>query len=128
MFLNETLICFSNKAFRATIVMAWNLVYSHVCDRIFDAHSAAFNVQRHKVYPKLPELTKRTDFEDYKESQVIEICRGARILDASVCKTLTERLSRRNTAAHPSSSVLTEVSAEDMITDLITNVLLNPAI
>ncbi|WP_041741138.1 hypothetical protein [Collimonas fungivorans] len=127
-FLNETLICFNNKAFRSAIVMAWNLIFSHVCDRIFETHAAVFNEQRQKVYPKLPELTKRTDFEDYKESQVIEICRGARILDATVCKTLTEKLGRRNTAAHPSSNVITEVSAEDMIVDLVTNVLLNPAI
>lgn len=125
-FLNETLTCFNNKAYRAAIVMAWNLVYSHVCNRVFALHVQAFNQQRAKTYPKLPELTKRTDFEDYKESQVIEICRGARILDATVCKTLTEKLGRRNTAAHPSSSVLTAVSAEEMIVDLVTNVLLNP--
>jgi hypothetical protein len=119
-FLNETLTCFNHKAYRASIVMAWNLVYSHVCNRVFESHVPAFNLQRVKTYPKLPELTKRTDFEDYKESQVIEICRGARILDATVCKTLTEKLGRRNTAAHPSSSVLTAVSAEEMIVDLVT--------
>lgn len=127
-FLNETLICFNHKAHRAAIVMAWNLVYSHICDRILATHVAAFNTQRQKVFPRLPELTKRTDFEDYKESTVIEICRGARIFDATVCKTLTEKLGRRNSAAHPSSAVLTAVSAEEMIVDLITNVLLNPCV
>lgn len=125
-FLNETLICFNNKAYRAAIVMAWNLAYSHICDRIFGAHNIAFNAQRQKVFARLPELSKRTDFEDYKESQVIEICRGARIFDATVCKTLTEKLGRRNSAAHPSSAVLGGISAEEMIIDLVTNVLLNP--
>lgn len=124
-FLNETLICFSNKAYRAAIVMAWNLAFSHVCDSIFEKHLSTFNEQRNKVFPKLPELKKRTDFEDYKESQVIEICRGARILDSTVCKTLTEKLGRRNTAAHPSSAMLTAVSAEELIVDLVLNVLLN---
>ena len=127
-FLNETLICFNHKSYRAAIVMAWNLAYSHVCDRVFDSHTVAFNSQRSKIYPKLPELVKRTDFEDYRESQVIEICRGARLLDASVCKVLTEKLGRRNLAAHPSSTTLTAVSAEDAIMDLVTNVLLNPAV
>lgn len=125
-FLNEALVCFKNHAYRAAIVMAWNLTYSHVLDRIFNNHLATFNPQRSKVHPKLPEVTKMTDFEDYGERQVIEICRGARIFDATVCKTLTERLNRRNSAAHPSSAIFLAVQAEDMITDLVNNVLLNP--
>lgn len=125
-FLNEALVCFQHVANRAAIVMIWNLAYSHVLDRIFSNHLVAFNAQRTKVNPKLPEVTRVTDFEDYGERQVIEICRGARIFDATVCKTLTERLNRRNSAAHPSSAKFTPVQAEDMITDLVNNVLLNP--
>jgi len=127
-FLNETLQCFKHHAYRAAIVMMWNLTYSHVLDRIFDAHVPAFNEQRSKTYPKLPLVVKLTDFEDYSERQVIEICRGVRIFDATVCKILTERLNRRNSAAHPSSATFTAVQAEDMITDLVNNVLLNPAV
>lgn len=124
-FLNETIACFNSSAYRAAIIMAWNLTYSHICDRIFWTHAVAFNAQRAKVFPKMPELSKRTDFEDYKESVVIEICRGARIFDATVCKILTSRLDRRNAAAHPSSAVFTSIQAEDQITDLVNNVLLN---
>lgn len=125
-FLIEALVCFQHGAVRAAIVMIWNLAYSHVVDRILSNHLVAFNAQRTKVNAKLPEVTKITDFEDYGERQVIEICRGARIFDATVCKTLTERLNRRNSAAHPSSAKFTPVQAEDMITDLVNNVLLNP--
>jgi hypothetical protein len=127
-FLTETITCFNQKAYRATIVMAWNLAYAHVCDVIHNKHAAAFDAQRKLVFPKLPPLSKRTDFEDYKESQVIEICRGARILDASVCKVLSEKLNKRNSAAHPSSVVVTVVQAEDVITDLLNNVVLNPSV
>ncbi|QSL86215.1 hypothetical protein [Pseudomonas atacamensis] len=125
LFLDETIACFNNGAYRAAIIMAWNLAYSHVCDQIFNGHLASFNAQRSKVFPKLPELKKRTDFEDYKESNVIEICRGGRILDSTVCKVLTGRLDRRNSAAHPSSAIFLSIQAEDQITDLINNVLLN---
>jgi hypothetical protein len=125
-FLEEALICFRNKAYRAAIVMSWNLTYTHVCDQIFANHLPAFNTQRTKVHPKLPEVVKATDFEDYGERQVVEICRGARIFDATVCKILVERLNRRNSAAHPSSAIFTAVQAEDMITDLVNNILLNP--
>lgn len=127
-FLNETLRCFKQDAFRAAIVMAWNLAYSHVCDRILASQVVSFNAQKKLAYPKLPDITKGSDFEDYKESQVIEICRGARILDATVCKHLTAQLNRRNSAAHPSSAVFVAAQAEDTITDLVNNVLLNPAV
>ncbi|SDI38909.1 hypothetical protein SAMN04487926_11631 [Paraburkholderia steynii] len=123
-FLNEALLCFRHHAYRAAIVMVWNLAYSHILGRIFDAHLQDFEQQRAKVYPKLPTVTKLTDFEDYGERQVIEICRGARIFSATICKILTERLNRRNSAAHPSSATFTAVQAEDMITDLVNNVLL----
>lgn len=125
-FLQEALICFKSHAYRAAIVMMWNLAYSHVLDRVFANHLVAFNAQRARVTPKLPEIVKETDFEDYGERQVIELCRGARILDATVCRILTERLNRRNSAAHPSSATFTSVQAEDQITDLANNVLLNP--
>ncbi len=124
-FLNETIACFNSGAYRAAIVMAWNLAYAHACDRIFEGYASMFNAQRAKIFPKMPELAKRTDFEDYKESMVIEICRGARIFDSTVCKTLTSRLDRRNSAAHPSSAVFTSIQAEDQITDLVNNILLN---
>lgn len=125
LFLNETIACFNSGAYRAAIIMAWNLAYSHVCDQILRVHLIMFNTQRSKVFPKMPELTKRTDFEDYKEANVIEICRGARIFDATVCKILTSRLDRRNSAAHPSSAVFSSIQAEDQITDLVNNILLN---
>lgn len=125
-FLSETLTCFKHQAYRASIVMMWNLTYAHICDKIFVAHAVPFEAQRAKVHKNLPSLTKRTDFEDYGERQVIEICRGARIFDGTVCKILTERLNRRNSAAHPSSATFTVANAEDMITDLVNNVLLNP--
>ncbi|MDR8102757.1 hypothetical protein KPB04_13555 [Burkholderia cenocepacia] len=124
-FLNEALVCFKHGAYRAAIVMMWNLTYSHVLDRIYSEHVTAFNGQKSKTYAKLPDITKLTDFEDYGERQVIEICRGARIFDATVCKILTDRLNRRNSAAHPSSAAFTPVQAEDQITDLVNNVLLN---
>jgi hypothetical protein len=124
-FLNETLACFRNGAYRAAIVMAWNLAWSDVCDRIFASHEPAFNTQRAKAYPKLAALTKRTDFEDYKESQVVEIARGAGIFNDTVAKALKEKLTKRNSAAHPSSSVMLAVTAEEVIHDLVENVLLS---
>lgn len=124
-FLDETIACCAGKAYRAAIVMGWNLAYSHLCDRIFASYLAAFNANRSKIHPKLPEVVKRTDFQEYGERQVIDVCRTAGIVDKSVYKILQERLDRRNMAAHPSAVVFTSSQAEDLITDLVNNVLLN---
>lgn len=124
-FLDETITCCNGKAHRAAIVMGWNLAYSHLCDRIFDVHLAAFNANRTKAHPKLPSIVKRTDFQEYSERQVIDVCRIASVVDKSLYKILQERLDRRNMAAHPSAVVFTSAQAEDLITDLVNNVLLN---
>jgi hypothetical protein len=121
-FLDETIACCNGKAYRAAIVMGWNLAYSHLCDRIFDAHLATFNANRTKAHPKLPEIVKRTDFQEFGERQVIDISRTAGIVDKSICKVLQERLARRNMAAHPSGVIFTSSQAEDLITDLVHNV------
>jgi hypothetical protein len=124
-FLDETIACCNGKAHRAAIVMGWNLAYSHLCDRIFDAHLVVFNANRTKAHPKLPEIIKRTDFQEYGERQVIEVCRIAGVVDKSIYKILQERLDRRNMAAHPSAVIFTSAQAEDLITDLVNNILLN---
>ncbi len=123
-FLAEALVCFSQEAYRASIVMAWNLAYSHVCDYIFDSHLPDFNTQLKLARPKADPLAKRSDFEDLKESLVIEVARGAGILSAASAKSLTEKLGKRNTAAHPSSTIVTSVTAEEVIHDLVENILL----
>lgn len=123
-FLSEALVCFSSGAYRASIVMAWNLAYSHFCDYVFDTELSKFNAQLKIARPKFDPIAKRTDFEDMKESVAIEIARGAGILSAASAKTLSEKLGKRNTAAHPSSTVITSVTAEEVIHDLVENILL----
>lgn len=123
-FLAETLACFRHHAYRAAIVMAWNLAFSHVLDRIVANHLAEFNAQLLKVVPKSTAITKRSDFEDYKESKIIEVGRGAGIFSASTSKILTEKLNKRNTAAHPSTVTVLAVTAEEVIGDLVENVII----
>lgn len=123
-FLAETLICYGNGAYRAAIVMAWNLAFSHLCDFIFKNDLAKFNTHLLKVLPKESGISKRTDFEAYKESRILEIAKGAGIISVSSNKVLKEKLDKRNTAAHPSSIKVTSVTAEEVIHDLVENILL----
>ncbi|HVV82091.1 MAG TPA: hypothetical protein VHE35_03385 [Kofleriaceae bacterium] len=123
-FLEETLLCFKVGAFRAAVVMCWNLTYEHMCDYVLASRLADFNTKLRLAFPRARPIAGRDDFAELKESQMLEVCRGAGITTPSVNRLLGEKLARRNAAAHPSGVVVTQVSAEEMILDLVTNVVL----
>lgn len=127
-FLDETLTCYRCKAFRAAIVMAWNLAYDHLCHFVLNKHLAAFNTQwplsyahKHKN-ARIAAVATRDDFGELQESEVIQICRSAGIISNDVYKILNEKLGKRNTYAHPSSVTVTPHAAEEVIMDLVVNV------
>jgi hypothetical protein len=123
-YLDEALVCFRYRAVRAAIVMTWNLAYNHLCEFILAKHLATFNAQLPKSFPKadIAVVSKRDDFSELKESQVLQVARSANIVSGSLHKILKEKLDRRNVAAHPSGVVVSEPTAEEFIKDLIENV------
>ncbi len=127
-FLEECLICFKHRAFRAAVVMAWNLAYDHLCSWVLNEPKrlAAFNATFPTRFPreKFSSISQRDDFTEWKESQVIAVCSSAGIISGSVNKVMEEKLKRRNLAAHPSGVVTTEPTAEEVIKDLVENVVL----
>lgn len=126
-FLVETLNCYKVKAYRAAIVMSWNLAYDHLMDWLLADQSRLdkFNVAVPKRFPKKKDtISTRDDFEEFKESEVIAVCRTARLLGKNVAEILEAKLKRRNTVAHPSTIVVTQAQADDAITDLVNNVVL----
>ena len=127
MFLSEAITCFRHKAFRATIVMTWNLAYDHLLNWILAKHLAAFNAAIAVKYKKRVSvvMTKKEDFSDeFKEYEVIEVCSTAALIDGNTKKILYEKLSRRNMAAHPSMVEITVFHAQETIADLVNNVIL----
>ena len=125
-YLEESLRCFRAKAFRAAVVMAWNLAYDHLCEFIWRSHLSPFNTQLPLTFPKaeIKMITRRDDFMELKESQVIQVARSATIINDNVRKILKEKLDRRNIAAHPSGVEISQLTAEDCIRDLVVNVVL----
>lgn len=127
-FLQETIKCYSCSAFRAAIVMAWALAMDHVLEWILAdaARLGTFNARIGVCFPSKKSLVIRTrmDFQDLKESQIIDILTSADLVSKDIGKVLDEKLDRRNTAAHPSLIIMTQAQAEDVITDLINNVVL----
>lgn len=126
-FLTEALNCYRVRAYRAAIIMAWNLTYDHLVHWVFadSGRLAAMNAGIKVKYPKKNlVLTKYEDADELKESEFVEAARTGQLLDKNMTQILREKLGRRNIAAHPSRVSIAQHSADDMITDLVTNVIL----
>jgi hypothetical protein len=129
LFLVEAMTCYRAEAYRACIVMAWNLAFDHLLNWIVNdpTRLAAFNTAITKRYPKRTGIViKNQDhFEDFKEFEVIEICQTASLISKNVIEILREKLKKRNAAAHPSQVVFVQSQADDVVTDLVNNVVLS---
>ena len=127
-FLSEAISCYRVAAYRAAIVMTWNLTFDHLLNWIISdaAKVAAFNASIPKRYPKSTVvIITREDFEELKEAETIEVCYTARLITKNVVEILRGKLKRRNMAAHPSEVVIQQPQADDLITDLVNNVVLS---
>lgn len=130
-FLSEAITCYHNRAFRAAIVMTWNLAYDHLLHWIINDSGRLAAFQAHiagRVGLKKAaniNITKREDFEDLKESETLDICSSAGLFVSDNTKKILEiQLTKRNMAAHPSLVIIGAPEAEDTISSLINNVLL----
>lgn len=126
-FFRETMSCYKVAAFRAAIVMVWNLAFEHIVDWILADTDRLndFNIGLSKRFPKHGVIiSMRSDFEKLKESEVVEACSTSGLLPGNIIKILRDKLGRRNLAAHPSDIVVTQSQADDAISDLINNVVL----
>jgi hypothetical protein len=126
-FLAEALNCYRVRAFRAAIVMVWNLAYDHLVQWVFadPRRLADLNAGISSKYPKKGlVLAKVEDLDALKESEFIEAARVGKLIDKNTAQILEEKLRRRNMAAHPSRVTITQHQADDMITDLVANIVL----
>jgi hypothetical protein len=90
-FLSEAIKCYRIEAYRACVVMTWNLAYSHLLHWILNDPNrlASFNAAVARRYPKKGSLQVATydDFsEELKESEVIEICNTASLVSGNVTR------------------------------------------
>jgi len=115
-YLREALVCFRHKAFRAAVVMTWNVVYDHLVTLLSTKYLAPFNTQLAGMFGgKRKPVAAREDFQKLKESEVIEVCQAANLVSKEVGKVLNDKLEKRNSAAHPSGSIVDKLQAEAYI-------------
>jgi hypothetical protein len=131
-FLKEAITCYHHKAFRAAIIMAWNLTYDHMARWIiadvgrlatFNAHiDARVGATSKRAGTR---IAKREDFEKLEEKEMIDIMGNASLLPSANTKKILEmQLTRRNMVAHPSLIFADAPQADDAITSLVQNVVL----
>jgi hypothetical protein len=127
-YLDEALICYRNNAFRAAIVMTWNLAYAHLCDHIVNTRLTDFNARWQQDYKGdhkngIRRITIVQDFadEELKEHKVLKLCLDAGIVTRNVFNVLDPGLKRRNAAAHPSGVHIDQIQTDAYISDLIVN-------
>jgi hypothetical protein len=125
LYLEEALRCYSVGAFRAAVVMVWNLAYSHLsCWILEPTRTARFNSAVVVKYPKNTNfITDLDSFGSFKEFEVIEIAQTAKLIDKNRAEILKDKLRKRNMAAHPSTVLITQLQVDDLITDLVNNII-----
>jgi hypothetical protein len=131
-FLREAITCYHNKAFRAAIIMAWNLTYDHMARWVIAdaARLAAFNAHIDARVGATSRragtrIAKREDLEKLEEKEMIDIIGNAGLLPSANTKKILEmQLTRRNMVAHPSLIFADAPQADDAITSLVQNVVL----
>lgn len=105
-FLNEALACYRAKAYRAAVVMAWNLAYDHLMQWVLNdsARLQKFNSSLATKFPKKGLTVSNRDdiLESLKESEMREVCRHASLITKNTSQILEDELRKRNRAAHPS--------------------------
>lgn len=126
-FFQELAKCFSIKAYRASIIMSWNLALDHLYEYILKHKLAEFNTAlaaNTDRRVRISTISVKDDFAEIPENKFIEFCRSSRIISNDVRKILDVKLGIRNSAAHPSNIKILESKALDFIDDLTTNVVL----
>lgn len=126
-FLQEAIDCYEIDARRAAIVMVWILTVHHLYQYILKHKITAFNKELKKVTDrrvKVKVISTIDDFSEMPESVFIQIMRSASIISNDVRKILDTKLGIRNSYAHPSALLISQVKTTDFIIDLTQNVIL----
>lgn len=123
------MFCLKAKAYRAAIVMAWNLAYCHLCQWVVCEKLREFNTiltSHYKSKTKKHDPVKSRADVPEGERFVIDVCHEAGLFSKDRLKTLKNGLDKRNLYAHPSTAKATAAIAAGHIEDLLVHIVLDP--
>ena len=123
-FLEEAIICYEVKTYRAAIVMTWLLTVDVMYEYVIKHKLGDFNnaLSRNQKFKHIT-ITKKEDFSDLRENDFIMLLGSASIITGDQKKILEEKLGFRNTAAHPNTIEIRESKVTGIIEDLVPNII-----
>jgi hypothetical protein len=124
-YLDETLVCFRAGAYRAAVVMAWNLAREVLREQIVAAHAgrgadAATNSARSGSAKESAD----NDLKELTDRQLLTACEQAAVISKSDRHRLTRRLDECDVAVKLSAAAIMPAVAEDLVRSALEDVIL----
>lgn len=122
----ESVLCFDQKLFRAAVVLSWSGAVSILHTHIFSSCLTNFNEAAKKRFEteknKFKPIKKLDDLSSISESNLLLVLRDIGVLDKNIHERLGGCLKLRNSCAHPNRSKIGENGVAHHIEDLILHI------
>jgi hypothetical protein len=102
-FLEEAIICFEQRLYRAAVVMAWVGAISLLHEYVFVNHLVDFNTEALRRNPKWKPAKTTDDLSKMKEFDFLEVLEAISVIGKNVKQELQTCLQLRNGCGHPNS-------------------------
>lgn len=125
-FVEEAIVCFENRQYRAAVVLSWVGAVALLYDNVVKNHLASFNAEAtaRTQNSKNPWRQAKTadDLARMKESEFLVVLDAISVIGKSVRQQLEKALDLRNGCGHPNSLAIAENTVASHIEILILNV------
>ena len=121
-FVEEAIVCFETRQFRAAVVLSWVGAVSVLQNHVVNHELTDFNTEVTKRNPKWRPAKSADDLGRMKEDTFLDILQATTVVGKSVKQELKKALTLRNGCGHPNSLKLAEHKVSAHVEDLILNV------
>jgi hypothetical protein len=121
-FVEEAIVCFEGRQYRAAAVLAWVGAVSVLQNEVVIRHLPVFNKEAARRDSKWKVASNADDLGLMREDNFLDILQAISILGKSVKQELKKCLELRNGCGHPNSLKLADHKVSAHIEDLILNV------
>lgn len=121
-FLEEAIVCYERKLFRAAVVMSWGGAVAVLQQEVVKNHLNHFNSEAHRVNHRWKFAVSSDDLGLMKERTFLDTLQNISMLGKNVKSDLIQCLDRRNSCGHPNSYKLADSIVAAHLETLILNV------
>jgi len=121
-FVEEAIICFETRQYRAAVVLSWVGAISVLHHHIVKNHLGSFNGEATRRNLKWKSAKTTDDLGLMNEAEFLDVLQSISVIGKNVKQELKKGLELRNGCGHPNSLQTAEHKASAHIEDLILNV------